>query len=130
MIDESRQHLDEAGETYLEHLYFALTVALLTLGAGLACVIHAFIPALCQRTCSQTIARLQSLFADRSKLCLVQADRQAVLTFVGLLALSGCTAGWLVALNGLNVASGVLSALSLSIPAAFLLSDTELAAAD
>ena len=40
MIGESRRHLDEAGETYLEHLHFALTVAILTMGAGLACVIH------------------------------------------------------------------------------------------
>ena len=68
MIQQSKQHLAAAGEGYGEHFRFATTVGLLAVAAGLACLIHALVPALCTRTCSTIIARLQSLFAERRML--------------------------------------------------------------
>lgn len=48
MVSSGRAHLAQAGESYLDHLSFALAVGLAALGAGVACIIHAFIPAVCQ----------------------------------------------------------------------------------
>src|SRR5688500_10812392 len=57
MLSKSREHLSSAGETYCEHCAFAASVGLMALGAGLACLIHALLPGLRQRPCTET-ARL------------------------------------------------------------------------
>ena len=51
-------HPRAAGETYLQHQRVALSVAGELLAAGLACVVHAIVPALCERTGSTAIKRL------------------------------------------------------------------------
>jgi hypothetical protein len=51
-------HPRSLGETYLEHQGVALSFAGELMVAGLACAIHAFIPALFTRTASQKIERL------------------------------------------------------------------------
>src|SRR5690349_18240524 len=88
MLTQCRYHLRDAGESYFEHLAFASLVGLMAIGAGLACLIHALIPALCQRTCSSTVRLLQELFADRSQLQVIAARASGATTFVGLVALS------------------------------------------
>lgn len=106
MMTESRAHLAQAGETYAEHLRFAATVGTLAIGAGLACLLHAVVPGLCQTTCSRTLASLQALLADRSQLRAAAQDNGALLLFVLLmgiscvtaLAVAICTAGTLVGL--------------------------------
>lgn len=126
MIERSRDHLKAAGEGYFEHLRFAGTVGLMTIGAGLACLIHALVPALCERTCSRTVALLQELFADRDRLPAVTQRASGAMTFTGLLglallsALAPMTAGASV---GFSLA---LFVVALAIPAAFLLSNSEL----
>lgn len=104
MLQASRAHLAEVRETYFEHMRFALLVGALGVGAGFACMLHAIIPALCERTCSRTVASLQRLFADRSQLQAVRAENSALLIFVVLtgislvtaVAVAICTAGsWL-----------------------------------
>jgi hypothetical protein len=69
MITESKAHFREAGETYLGHLRFASTIGLLAIAAGLACLIHALVPALCTRTASRTVGQLARLFEQRELLC-------------------------------------------------------------
>lgn len=61
MIGRSKAHLVAAGETYWEHLRFARTIGLLSLSAGIACLIHAIIPSLCTTTASRTIGRINQL---------------------------------------------------------------------
>lgn len=104
MLQASRAHLAEVGESYSEHMRFALLVGALGVGAGLACILHAFIPALCERSCSRAVASLQRLFADRGRLDAVIAENSALLIFVLLtgisvvtaIAVAVCTAGtWL-----------------------------------
>ena len=56
--------MTEVGESYFQHMRFALVVGTLATGAGLACLLHAFVPALCERTCSRAVASLQHLFAS------------------------------------------------------------------
>lgn len=92
MLTASRTHLIEAGETYFQHMRFALVVGALAVGAGLACMVHAIVPALCPKSCSRTVALLQTLFADRDKLDAVSSASSGVLTFVILIALSSVTA--------------------------------------
>ncbi|MFL6722160.1 MAG: DUF6356 family protein [Sphingomonas sp.] len=85
-------HLAEVGESYFEHMRFALVVGALAAGAGFACMLHAIIPALCEQSCSRTVKLLQGLFADRGQLDAVVAQSSGVLVFVVLVALSFVTA--------------------------------------
>ena len=65
MFKASRVHLDHVGETYFEHLGAALRIATLMIRAGLACAIHAIIPALCTASASRCLAEVQQMFAQR-----------------------------------------------------------------
>jgi hypothetical protein len=126
MLASSRAHLAAAGESYFEHLRFASAVGLMAVGAGLACLIHALIPALCQRTCSTTIGLLQELFGDRDRLRSITARASGAITFTGLVAMA-LLSGALPMLSGAPVGLGALMlVLALTIPAAFLLSNPEL----
>ena len=120
MLRASRNHLAQAGETYFEHMRFALTVGLLACGAGLACILHALIPAVCEQSCSRTIAQLQTLFADRRRLPQVVEECSGVSTFLILVILSSAVAGMFI-LGRPDLWLGiVIGALAYSIPAAFL----------
>jgi len=88
MLQASKAHLAGVGESYFEHMRFAVIVGALATGAGLACLVHAFVPACCERTCSRTVSQLQQLFADRSMLPSVMAASSGVLIFVVLVLLS------------------------------------------
>jgi len=105
MLSASRSHLATAGETYGEHMRFALTVGTLAIGAGLACVLHAFVPGVCQSSCSRTVAQLQRLFADRRLLAEVQDQSSGISVFVTLTVVATLTAGFaLIAGNGAPLA--------------------------
>jgi hypothetical protein len=106
MLKSSRAHLAEVGESYFEHMRFAFLVGALAVGAGLACMLHALVPAICQTSCSRAVASLQRLFADRSQLAPTVAENSALILFVLLtgiscitaIAVAICTAGTLVGL--------------------------------
>ena len=87
MIKECRNHLQEAGETYGQHMLFAMTVGFMAIGAGLACVLHAIVPALCKHRCSETIRALYRLFENRGELDRVREQASGAMTFAGLTAL-------------------------------------------
>ena len=94
---------------------------------GLACIIHALIPALCTRTCSVTVGRLRTVFDDRRALPTIIAQASGVITFVCLLAFSAIIAAVQFA-HGPVLIGPALALLTLGIPAAFLLSNPELEA--
>ena len=122
----SHQHLAAGGETYGEHFRFAITVALLAIAAGLACLIHAFVPALCTRTCSTIVARLQRLFVERCQLEQVAEQSSGAIAFVGLLVLA-TGAALIPWLGGANIVfTLMIAALALAIPSVFLLTKPEL----
>lgn len=52
------RHPRSIGESYLEHMMTALGFAGRLALAALACAIHAFVPALCERTGSRIVAQL------------------------------------------------------------------------
>jgi hypothetical protein len=92
MLRASREHLAAVGESYFEHMRFALTVGILATGAGFACLIHALVPGICQQTCSRTLGLLQELLADRGRLRAVASQSSGVTIFVVLIAISSMTA--------------------------------------
>lgn len=61
------EHCHAVGETYGEHLEFAVrSGAKLSLG-GLACVVHGLFPFLFQTTGSRTVAALHARFTSRAR---------------------------------------------------------------
>ena len=60
-------HPAEVDESFFEHMGFALRFAGLLLAAGLAALVHAFIPCLFKTTASQIIATLYQRTHNRGQ---------------------------------------------------------------
>ena len=67
------KHLDEVGETYGEHMVHAGGYGLTLLVAGLACLVHAVLPALFETTGSRAIRGLHARMASRGRMDLPTA---------------------------------------------------------
>jgi Family of unknown function (DUF6356) len=126
MWQRSKDHLEKAGETYLEHMRFALVVGFVTAGAALACIIHAIVPALCERTCSRTLGQLSWLFADRRRLREFERQASGVFTFVALVLLAAATSSIPAAIGGGNGLIMTMALLAFAIPFTFLSTNPEL----
>jgi hypothetical protein len=126
MIRDCRAHLAEAGETYAEHFRFAATVALVAIGAGLACLLHALVPSLCRHTCSTAIGQLHRLFQDRGELDSARDHTSGVIVLVGLLVLSSFASAPLVLLAPDRWWSWTVAALAFAVPVAFLSTNPQL----
>lgn len=126
MIKASQRHLADVGETYLEHLAFASAVGLACLGIGLACIIHALVPALCQTTCSRTIGELNSLFQDRSRLKAFQESTLTVRAFVIVTIFCLVAVTSLLGSVGLQPLPLAMCLLLGAFVASFLVADPEL----
>ncbi len=126
MIRQSKQHLAAAGERYGEHFRFATTVGCLAIAAGIACLIHAVIPALCTGTCSRIVRRLTILFDQRDRLTEVQNESSEAIGFVVLLGLATIAVIplWLLAVP--TPIRLLYTALAFAIPVTLLLGNREL----
>ena len=60
------RHLDEVGESYGEHFGHAATFGFKMLAGGLACLVHAVFPFLCEQTGSETIRALHRRMTPRA----------------------------------------------------------------
>ncbi|HEX8578518.1 MAG TPA: DUF6356 family protein [Allosphingosinicella sp.] len=60
------RHLDEAGESYGEHFAVASGFGLKMIGGGLACLVHAVLPFLFERTGSNTVRGLNATLCKRA----------------------------------------------------------------
>jgi hypothetical protein len=58
MFKKSIDHLHESKTSYIEHFKFAIRAGILLLIAGLASLVHAFIPQWFQGTAAFTVIRL------------------------------------------------------------------------
>ena len=58
-------HPHQVGESYFQHQRVALSFALPLLGAGLAAIAHAAVPALCERTAGDMIRMLHQRLEQR-----------------------------------------------------------------
>jgi hypothetical protein len=126
MLKRSKNHLLAASESYLQHMRFALMVGFVTLGAGLACVIHALVPALCERTCSRTLGQLGLLFSDRGRLRQFEHEASGVVTFIALILLASATAMIPAALGGGGALVATIALLAFAIPITFLTTNPDL----
>ena len=126
MLKRSKSHLLIAGESYLQHMRFALMVGFVTVGAGLACVIHALVPAMCERTCSRTLSQLSLLLSDRGRLRHFEREASGVFTFIALILLASATAMIPAALGGGSALIATIALLAFAIPFTFLSTNPEL----
>jgi hypothetical protein len=60
-------HPRSVGESYFRHLRTAAGFAFSLLGAGLACLVHALIPALFETTASDAVVRLHGTMTARRR---------------------------------------------------------------
>ncbi|WP_262273593.1 MULTISPECIES: DUF6356 family protein [Microvirga] len=61
-------HPDSVGESYFEHMHVALSFAGPLLAAGLAALVHAFLPFLFLTTASRIVKRLHARMMNRHAL--------------------------------------------------------------
>ena len=126
MITQSRAHLREAGESYWQHFRFATTFGLLAIAAGLAAMIHAFVPAMCTRTASRIVRHLGQLLEDRSTIDAVESEAVEARAFVLLLILATAVVVPLWVLGAPLVLKAAYTVLAYALPAALMFTNPEL----
>lgn len=62
-----QDHPASVGESYGVHFLFALRFSGQLFGASLAALVHAFVPALCQKTASARVMALHETLSQRGK---------------------------------------------------------------
>ena len=127
MIRQSRSHLRAAGEGYWQHFRFATTFGLLAAAAGIAALIHAFIPAFCTCTASRIVRHLGHLIDDRQMIDVIERDAVEARAFVLLLILAAVVVAplWILDVpTGLRL---VYTVLAFMLPATLLVSNPDLA---
>ena len=126
MIQQSRTHLKEAGEGYWQHLRFATTFGLLAMAAGLAAIIHAFVPAMCTHTASRIVRHLGQLLEDRSQIDAVESEAVEARAFVLLLILATVVVAPLWLLGAPLVLKISYTVLAYALPATLMFANPEL----
>ncbi len=127
MIGQTRAHLQAAGESYWQHFRFATTFGLLAAAAGIAALIHAFIPAFCTCTASRIVRHLGHLIDDRQMIDVIERDAVEARAFVLLLILAAVVVAplWILDVpTGLRL---VYTVLAFMLPATLLVSNPDLA---
>ena len=65
MFNDSKKHLDDAGESYIQHLMFALNISIKLLIAGTQCFLHALVPSIFKKSGSNAIRTLHNKINNR-----------------------------------------------------------------
>jgi hypothetical protein len=68
------KHPRSIGETYVEHMATALHFGMTMILGGIACMIHALIPALFERAASDTVVSLYDRMTNRRRRAVVEID--------------------------------------------------------
>lgn len=126
MIRQTREHLRQAGETYWQHFRFATTFGLLAMAAGIAAILHAFIPALCSSTASRIVRHLAQLLEDRTKIDALENEAIEAKAFVMLLILATAVVSPLWLLDAPNSLRIIYTVLAYALPAALMVTNPEL----
>lgn len=130
MITQSKAHLRAAGENYWQHFRFATTFGLLAIAAGIAALLHAFIPALCTNTASRIVRHLGQLLEDRTRIDAVESEAVEAKAFVLLLFLATIVVTPLWLLNAPTPLRAIYTALAYTLPAALMFTNPELIASE
>jgi Family of unknown function (DUF6356) len=126
MISQSRAHLRQAGEGYWQHFRFATTFGLLAAAAGIAAIIHAFVPGMCTHTASRIVRHLGQLVEDRSRIDALESDAVEARAFVLLLILAAAVVAPLWILDAPTTLRLAYTMLAFALPAVLLISNPEL----
>jgi hypothetical protein len=126
MISQSREHLRQADEGYWQHFRFATTFGLLAMAAGIAALLHAFIPALCTSTASRIIRHLGQLVEDRHRIDAIEREAVEARAFVLLLILAAAVVAPLWILDAPTALRAVYTLLAFALPATLLISNPDL----
>ena len=126
MISQSRAHLQAAGEGYWQHLRFASTFGLLAMAAGIAALLHAFIPGVCTSTASRIVRHLGQLIEDRIKIDALESEAVEAKAFVLLLILASAAVAPLWILHAPTSVRIVYTALAFTLPAALMFTNPDL----
>ena len=65
MINESKEHLKEAKETYFEHMKNAFKISFGMIGGGFKGLVHALVPGVFTTSASDKIKKLHTYLEDR-----------------------------------------------------------------
>lgn len=126
MISRSKDHLQQAGEGYWQHFRFATTFGLLAAAAGIAALLHAFIPALCTSTASRIVRHLGQLADDRTKIDAIESEAVEAKAFVLLLILATSVVAPLWLLDAPTSLRVVYTVLAFALPAALMVTNPDL----
>jgi len=126
MINQSRAHLANAGEGYLQHFRFATTFGLLAMAAGVSALIHAVIPGICTSTASRIVRHLGQLADDRSKIDAIENEAIEARAFVLMLILATAVVAPLWILDAPTAVRAVYTLLAYALPATLLIANPEL----
>ena len=127
MLEGSRRHLTEAGETYWEHFHFATTIGLLALAAGVAALLHALIPGICTTAASRTIRHLGQLIDNRSQIDAIESAAIEAKAFALLLVLGTAAVAPLWILDVPTALRVTYTLLAYALPASMLITNPDLA---
>lgn len=126
MIGQTRAHLRAAGESYWQHFRFATTFGLLAIAAGIAALLHAFIPAICTTTASRIVRHLGQLLEDRTKIDALESEAVEAKAFVLLLILATAVVTPLWLLDAPTALRLTYTVLAYALPAALMFTNPEL----
>jgi len=66
MIMDSKEHLKEANENYIQHLISAAKIGFIMIIGGFQAIIHALIPGILRKSASNKIKQLYEIVSNRS----------------------------------------------------------------
>ena len=102
------------------------TFGLLSIAAGFAAILHAFIPGICTSTASRIVRHLGYLIEDRTKIDAIENEAVEARAFVMLLILATAVVAPLWLLGAPLLLKLVYSVLAFALPAALMISNPEL----
>jgi hypothetical protein len=65
MIKDSKDHLNEVKETYLQHMIVAFKIGFTMLVTGVFCLIHGLVPGLFKKTGSNQISKMYEMVSRK-----------------------------------------------------------------
>tara|TARA_Y100000590_G_scaffold410530_1_gene503670 strand:+ start:713 stop:913 length:201 start_codon:yes stop_codon:yes gene_type:complete len=66
MITSSKEHLNKANESYIQHFKAAIKVGFIMILGGMQAVLHAIIPGILTKSASEKIKKLYKYVSGRS----------------------------------------------------------------
>ena len=68
IFSKSKNHCDEANETYFQHMSVAIKISFSLLKASIMACIHSFIPALYEKGASERIIKLYNYLESKKRI--------------------------------------------------------------